>query len=171
MTTIDVDIVIENWTVAETLGYRAATGTNPEAALRQMQIGFLDGQDEARRVFGDKIDEEGWEAPVDWLPSAMFEMDARYLLGFAWVPWRRANGGFPFTFSADDARESFGAFSQEVVYSKLMTAFFEALAAVAKEAEAAPLENREQRRRSTPASKKGSPSARGPASLSRKSQD
>jgi hypothetical protein len=143
---IKVDLNVDEWRIPEARAYRAAVHVNPEYAADAIRAAFVEAEAEGRDTFGEAMDAEGWEPPDDWMPRCLLSFDPDYLLGFAWIPARR-----------DDPGLEYEAFAESLSYGDLVTAFWKAMTDAAEaEAAAAPLANRAERRKRTPASKTGS---------------
>jgi hypothetical protein len=155
--TIAIDLQVQDWKVPEARAYRAAVKVNPEYAATQIDAAIRESEKEARDVFGDAVDTEGWEPPDDWTPSAMMNVDPDYLLGFAWIPARRDN--------PDLTWEKFG--DEGPSYGDLVSGFWAALQRTVEEA--APLLNREARRKTGQRSKTASSSATSTTGRSKRS--
>jgi len=140
-----VDIDVEKWTVAEARAYREAIGVNAEYALGQLQLAATMARDDARRLFGEAVDDPGFTPPSDWVPLSMLNVDPVYLCGFAWIAARRSQPEL-----------TYAELENELPQGQMMRAFYEALAA-----SIAPLGNRAARRSQprTPPTKTASRSA------------
>lgn len=147
---VKVDTGIDNWSVPEARAFRKTVGVNPEYAWECITEAFSDVESEMRIRFGVAMDEEDWEPPADFTPKALLNLDPDYLLGFAWIPARRA-----------DPELTFDAYAESMPYGDLVAAFWtaitDAMKAAAPLAVAAP--NRAERRRKSPAKKPSSRSA------------
>ena len=154
---IAVDLQVDTWKIPEARAFRKAVGVNAEFAASAIQDAFIAAEKYSRAEFGDKIDEEGWEPPDDWTPPSLLNIDPDYLLGFAWIPARRA-----------DPSLEYDAFAESLVYSELVAGFWDAVLEAARAA--VPLEpNRAARRKRGPASPNASPSPTTTTGRSRKS--
>jgi len=144
-TVIAIDLQIDDWKIPEARAYRKAVGVNPEYALQGVQQAFTDAEAESRTEFGEKVDEEGWQPPDGWLPSALLNIAPDYLLGFAWVAARRA-----------DPALDYEAFAESVPYGGLVAGFWEAIMGAAEEVAGPLVPSRAERRKRGPASRTAS---------------
>ena len=145
--TIMIDLNVDEWTVLQSHEYRRVIGVNPEYAMMSVQRSWNEGVDEMSREFGAAVDEDGWRPPEGYAPLAILNIDAMYLLGFAWIAHRR-----------EHPEAAFDAWAETVPLAKLNEAFYESMTALVGAQQARPL-NREQRRANGRRSKTASPSA------------
>ncbi|HAM57211.1 MAG TPA: hypothetical protein DCQ64_18115 [Candidatus Rokubacteria bacterium] len=122
---LKIDLNVSGWTIPEARAYRRAAGVNPEYAGEVVDRAFRATDDEARETFGAQVDEEGWTPPEDWMPLCLANFDPDYLLGFFWIPARRA-----------DPSIEYEAFAASVPYGDLLAAFWAFVMESAEKAEA-----------------------------------
>ena len=144
-----MSLSISEWTVPEAFAYRAAVKVNPEHAAQQIMNAFRAIEAEVRDEFGEKVDEEGWSPPEEWVPGALLNIDPMHLLGFFWIPARR-----------NDKALAFDDFAESIPYGALIEGFWAFITEALKEApdEAPLVKNRAQRRASGQRGKSASPS-------------
>jgi hypothetical protein len=155
------DLEVDGWTVAEADAYRKAVGVNAEYAWGIVQRAVKESLVEARELYGEAVDEPGWQPPADWAPLAMLNLDPLYLAGFAFVAARREEPGLAFETLAGQLR-----------LGELVSSFYGQLTALAEERPPLAAQNREQRRaaaKSGPRKTAATPSAASTAGAKRRS--
>lgn len=126
---IALELDYEEWTVDELHDYRGAVSVNaPFAAAKIEEAKAADFADLFTRMADDggKLGDT-FTPPPDWQPLHILAIDPEWMLGFAWIPARRA----------DPALE-WKAFCIEVKAGQLLEAFADAVFALAPDVEEEP---------------------------------
>ena len=113
---VALEMDYEEWSVEEASLYRRATCVNPAYAhgkvVEAQNADFAD----LLEKFGEAMGEEGWAPPPSWQPQHVLNLDPAQVLGFAWIPARRAQ--------PDLAYEDFAV---EVTVGRMIEAFSAAI--------------------------------------------